>query len=234
MAEIDALLQTVMFTIYGNQYESREEHLLLTMFQSVLTYQFDHTPEYSSLLRANTPVSRMMTTYTRRGPGQSYLKEVLSREINSLIELCDLDLEINPLKVYERMIDQIEDKTGSRPVHLPKAVTAEQAAENQRVQEIIAPRLTKLTKIATDFLDTIIKGLDETPYGIRWICKQIRSLSKVASISPRPAPPPFLFLFPLPSIDVVSTDLVLIVFFFPLFLSSSANIRTRKIKSSAP
>jgi Ras GTPase-activating-like protein IQGAP2/3 len=88
MAEIDSLLQTVMFTIYGNQYESREEHLLLTMFQvcgsshpncskltlslqSVLTYQFDNTPEYSSLLRANTPVSRMMTTYTRRGPGQS-------------------------------------------------------------------------------------------------------------------------------------------------------------------
>jgi len=33
MQEIDQLLQTVMFTIYGNQYESREEHLLLTMFQ---------------------------------------------------------------------------------------------------------------------------------------------------------------------------------------------------------
>jgi Ras GTPase-activating-like protein IQGAP2/3 len=33
MGEIDSLLQTVMFTLYGNQYESREEHLLLTMFQ---------------------------------------------------------------------------------------------------------------------------------------------------------------------------------------------------------
>src|SRR5277367_6787013 len=33
MTEIDSLLQTVMFTIYGNQYESREEYLLLTMFQ---------------------------------------------------------------------------------------------------------------------------------------------------------------------------------------------------------
>lgn len=33
LSEIDTLLQTVMFTIYGNQYESREEHLLLTMFQ---------------------------------------------------------------------------------------------------------------------------------------------------------------------------------------------------------
>ncbi|KAH0550928.1 hypothetical protein GP486_007706 [Trichoglossum hirsutum] len=178
MAEIDSLLQTVMFTIYGNQYESREEHLLLTMFQSVLTWQFDNTPEYSSLLRANTPVSRMMTTYTRRGPGQSYLKVVLAERINSLIELKDLDLEINPLKVYERMIAQIEEDTGSLPATLPKGVTAEQAAENEQVQAIIEPRLTMLVEIANSFLTTIIDNLEETPYGIRWICKQIRSLSR--------------------------------------------------------
>lgn len=178
MQEIDSLLQTVMFTIYGNQYESREEHLLLTMFQSVLTFQFDNTPEYSSLLRANTPVSRMMTTYTRRGPGQSFLKSVLADRINSLIELKDLDLEINPLKVYERMIEQIEEDTGSLPASLPKGITAEQAAENPQVQAIIEPRLTMLTEIANGFLTTIIDGLEEAPYGIRWICKQIRSLTK--------------------------------------------------------
>jgi Ras GTPase-activating-like protein IQGAP2/3 len=178
MTEIDSLLQTVMFTIYGNQYESREEHLLLTMFQSVLTYQFDHTPEYSSLLRANTPVSRMMTTYTRRGPGQSYLKVVLQAKINSLIEMKDVDLEINPLKVYQSMVAQIEEDTGQAPDGLPKGITSDQAAEHEQVQAIIAPRLTMLMEIATSFLETIIEGLDETPYGIRWICKQIRSLSK--------------------------------------------------------
>ncbi|OJD18534.1 hypothetical protein AJ78_01450 [Emergomyces pasteurianus Ep9510] len=178
MAEIDSLLQTVMFTIYGNQYESREEHLLLTMFQSVLTYQFDNTPEYSSLLRQNTPVSRMMTTYTRRGPGQAYLKQVLADQINSLIELNDVDLEINPLKVYETMVQQIEASTGSLPSYLQRSVTAEVAAENEQVQQIIAPRLKMLTDIANAFLETIIEGLEETPYGIRWICKQIRSLSR--------------------------------------------------------
>ena len=178
MAEIDSLLQTVMFTIYGNQYESREEHLLLTMFQSVLTYQFDNTPEYSNLLRQNTPVSRMMTTYTRRGPGQSYLKEVLSEKINSLISLEDVDLEINPLKVYDNMVKQIEADTGSLPDYLPRSVTAEDAAENEQVQAIITPRLKALTEIAEGFLSTIIEGLHETPYGIRWICKQIRSLSR--------------------------------------------------------
>ena len=178
MAEIDSLLQTVMFTIYGNQYESREEHLLLTMFQSVLNYQFDNTIEYSSLLRANTPVSRMMTTYTRRGPGQTYLKEILRDKINKLMELKDTDLEINPLKVYENLIAQAEENTDTLPDDLPRGVSAEQAEENAKVQAIIAPRLTMLMEIATSFLDTIISGLDETPYGIRWICKQIRSLSR--------------------------------------------------------
>ncbi|TID04378.1 GTPase-activating protein [Colletotrichum higginsianum] len=158
MSEIDSLLQTVMFTIYGNQYESREEHLLLTMFQSVLTYQFDNTPNTHRFCAPTPPF--------------------LADRINSLIELKDLDLEINPLKVYERMIEQIEEDTGTLPASLPKGITAEQAAENSQVQAIIEPRLTMLTEIANGFLTTIIDGLEEAPYGIRWICKQIRSLTK--------------------------------------------------------
>jgi len=178
LTEIDTLLQTVMFTLYGNQYESREEHLLLTMFQSVLSAQFDSATEFGSLLRANTPVSRMMTTYTRRGPGQSYLKTVLAERINSLIEHKELNLEINPVKVYEQMINQIEEETGALPENLPRGVPPEVAATNPDVQAIIAPRLTMLMEIANSFLVTIIDSLENVPYGIRWICKQIRSLTR--------------------------------------------------------
>ncbi|KAN0092782.1 hypothetical protein V8E55_003566 [Tylopilus felleus] len=178
LSEIDTLLQTVMFTLYGNQYESREEHLLLTMFQSVLSAQFETATEFGSLLRANTPVSRMMTTYTRRGPGQSYLKSVLAERINSLIEHKDLNLEINPVKVYEQMINQIEEETGTLPPNLPRGVPPEVAAENADVQAIIAPRLTMLMEIANSFLVTIIESMESVPYGIRWICKQIRSLTR--------------------------------------------------------
>ncbi|KAG9289687.1 hypothetical protein G9A89_014422 [Geosiphon pyriformis] len=178
LTEIDTLLQTVMFTLYGNQYESREEHLLLTMFQSVLSAQFETTLDFGSLLRANTPVSRMMTTYTRRGPGQSYLKSVLSERINSLIEHKNLNLEINPLKVYEQMIKQIEEENGTIPQHLQRSVTPDVAAANVDVQAIIGPRLKMLMEIANSFLTTIIESREQVPYGIRWICKQIRSLTK--------------------------------------------------------
>jgi Ras GTPase-activating-like protein IQGAP2/3 len=55
MAEIDSLLQTVMFTIYGNQYESREEHLLLTMFQVRIRFAVTTIIDTNSLsLRINS------------------------------------------------------------------------------------------------------------------------------------------------------------------------------------
>lgn len=120
----------------------------------------------------------MMTTYTRRGPGQSYLKNVLSERINNLIEYNDIDLEINPLKVYERMILEIEMETGA-PSNLPRGLTQEEAGKDKSVQAIIAPRLKTLEDIANSFLTTIINSLDQVPYGIRWICKQIKSLTKV-------------------------------------------------------
>lgn len=120
----------------------------------------------------------MMTTYTRRGPGQSYLKVVLQDRINRLVDTKDLDLEINPLKVYEKMVNDIEMEKGSLPPNLAKSVTYDEAAANSTVQQIIEPRLRILMDIANTFLDTIIAGLEEAPYGIRWICKQIRSLSK--------------------------------------------------------
>jgi Ras GTPase-activating-like protein IQGAP2/3 len=79
------------------------------------------------------------------------------------------------------MISQIEEETGSLPENLPRGVPPEAAAANPDVQAIIAPRLTMLMEIANSFLVTIIDSLEDVPYGIRWICKQIRSLTRVRS-----------------------------------------------------
>ena len=77
------------------------------------------------------------------------------------------------------MLDQIQDETGSLPDELPRRVPPEVAAANPDVQAIIAPRLTMLVEIANSFLLTILDSIETVPYGIRWICKQIRSLTRV-------------------------------------------------------
>eukprot|EP00128_Syssomonas_multiformis_P000118 Colp12_sorted_trinity150504_noHs@36119 len=173
LAEVDGLLQTVMFTLYGNQYESREEHLLLSMFEIALKMEFDEATDLGSLMRANTAITRMMTTYTRRGSGQGYIKNVLSDKINEVISNKDLNLEINPMKVYEQMINDIETQTGETCT-LPRNITMEEAALNQDVQKIIVPRVEELRRLSADFLTVIINSIDSIPYGIRWLCKQIK------------------------------------------------------------
>src|SRR5579859_4418752 len=152
------------------------QHTFPLTRQMVIARQFEDTSEYSNLLRQNTPVSRMMQTYTRRGPGQLYLKNVLGNRINSLIEHADLNLEINPLKIYEELAKLEAQKNPSIP---PRAgVTPEEAEMDKNVQETIPPRVDILMQLATSFLNTIIDSIDQVPYGIRWICKQIRSLTK--------------------------------------------------------
>lgn len=69
------------------------------LFQFALKAEFENAIDMGSLMRANTAVSRMMTTYTRRGPGQEYLKASLSEQLRLLMQDKLLNLEIEPLKV---------------------------------------------------------------------------------------------------------------------------------------
>ncbi|XP_066920061.1 uncharacterized protein [Clytia hemisphaerica] len=169
--EIDELLQIVMFSLYGNQYGEREEHLLLKMFELALNMEFDETDEFGSLMRQNTAISRMMTTYTRRGPGQEYLKDTLQElvEQTNLTGLSeDLNLEVNPVKVYCALHSVVDDERNN--------VTMEKALKDKDVKATINARLVKLENITKYFFDAIIQSLNSVPYGIRWLCKAIYQL----------------------------------------------------------
>lgn len=83
-------------------------------------------------------------------------------------------------QVYDQRVSEIEEETGSLPEDMPRSVSPEVAAAHPDVQNLIAPRLAMLMEIANGFLSTIIDSLDAVPYGIRWICKQIRSLTRVS------------------------------------------------------
>ncbi|XP_068685285.1 uncharacterized protein [Montipora foliosa] len=170
LREIDDLLQPVLFSLYGNQYEAREEHLLLTMFQLALKYEVSESETFNSLLRANTAITRMMTTYTRRAPGQEYLKATLGELVSEVVEQKDLLLEINPLKVYPEIYGKFADSS--------EQVTLERAMDDDAVQMRIRDRLTKIMNLTSKFVKAITGSLLEVPYGIRWLCSAIVTLVK--------------------------------------------------------
>ena len=117
--------------------------------------------------------------WRRRDPGQQYLKVVITKILSEFLEK-DESLEINPLKVYEWMINDYETRTGKLTT-LNRKPTAEEAAANADVQGIIAPRIQTLGEISDHVITTLIASVKSVPYGIRWICKQIFNLAQVCS-----------------------------------------------------
>lgn len=183
LGEVDTLLQIVMFTLYGNQYEEDEEHLLLTVFRDVLSSEVANAMQPNVMFRSNTSLTRMLTTYARRAPGLQFLKIVLEDWLKKIVCDSSLDLEIFPDKVRDMWIADYRKQQGLPPDDggmvpdddgciggIPKDIV------DEIIQGIIQPRIPRIEELIAELLDSLERHLEDVPYGIRWICKQTKHL----------------------------------------------------------
>eukprot|EP00485_Elphidium_margaritaceum_P005505 CAMPEP_0202708610 /NCGR_PEP_ID=MMETSP1385-20130828/20774_1 /ASSEMBLY_ACC=CAM_ASM_000861 /TAXON_ID=933848 /ORGANISM="Elphidium margaritaceum" /LENGTH=902 /DNA_ID=CAMNT_0049367625 /DNA_START=42 /DNA_END=2750 /DNA_ORIENTATION=+ len=175
--EVSDYVKTVVFDMYGDQYDSREERLLLTLFQMVLQQSFDEAQDIGSQLRANNAITQMLSAYARRGQGLGILRDILEKPIREMVNQTSLNLEINPVEVYKQIINSYEAKMnkGWDSVRNP---TSDEAAENKYVKRLIPPRVKQLEYIAEHFVQRIIETVDSVPFGIRWICRQLAEMAQ--------------------------------------------------------
>ncbi|EGD77043.1 hypothetical protein PTSG_07384 [Salpingoeca rosetta] len=170
ISEIDDFLQTVMFSLFGT-YEPREEHLLLKMFEHALQLEYSNAKDPGSVMRSNTAISRMMTTYTRRGLGQQYLKDALKAQVDLVYNLDDVPLETDPAKVYR----ELEGDSVDLP---PMPASSEETFNIPQVKEAVEERAEMLQELTDRFIKAIARSVNTIPYGVRWLCKTIRNLCR--------------------------------------------------------
>jgi Ras GTPase-activating-like protein IQGAP2/3 len=175
--DVPSFVQTVVFDMYGDQYDSREERLLLDLFRRMLQEEIAQSSSIGSLLRNNTAVTQMLSAYSRRGQGMLVLKDVLEEPLLEITGDKELDLEIDPPKVYQEMVRRLETSTGAKSDLSPEA-DAETAQRNPEVQRMLAERIEKLTQCADKILQRILRNAEAIPYGMRWISQQLGELSK--------------------------------------------------------
>lgn len=155
--DVDSLIQTIFFSIYGNQFENREEIFLLRVFQYVLSAQFENSTDTGSPVRSNSPISRMLGIYLLRGPGHSYLRRIISSLIDDVLSHPDMDLEIN-VPILENGKNS-KNKSGIS-------------------QEEMDKRVRTLQQMVSMFLWRVTTSEDQIPFGIRFISKQIQILAR--------------------------------------------------------
>lgn len=174
--QLESFLETVILTLFGDAYSPREEFLILSLFRLSMEKEIGAIKALGDFIggQAETVLPKMINSYNRRKQGLEYLKETLEPLLLEFIKI-NLSLELNPLQVYQAMINEHEIRTGE-PSPLPRGVTPEEAAENSEVKKIINDRLDSLAGVCQKFVDGIVKSLDKLPYGLRWLMKQLRDL----------------------------------------------------------
>ncbi|KAI8834386.1 Rho GTPase activation protein [Chytriomyces cf. hyalinus JEL632] len=189
--EMNASMESTIFSIYGNQYNRREEFLLLSLLQKILSIQFDKSKNFGSVMRANTPASRMLSSYTRRRMGTQYLRHTVSMLMAHLTALGDTCLEINPFKIDSHLQTSFStSRDDSELTHsesffkspirnvfssLPRRSST---SALRPVGDIVEDRVQQLAQLVGRFLETLIESIEFVPHEIKWLCKQIWTIAK--------------------------------------------------------
>lgn len=174
--QMEAFLDTVILTLFGDAFSPREEFLILRLFQLSIEKEMSVIKNVSDFLKADSVVPKMVIAYNRRKQGSEFLKSVLGPLLKNFITK-DLNLELKPQNIYQAMINDREIDSGQKST-LDRNLPEEKILEIPEIQSTIESRVKELEEICQQFFDGITDNLNKVPYGIRWICKQIRSIAQ--------------------------------------------------------
>jgi len=168
-------MESVVLTIYNYGTNSREECLLLRLFENALKEEVQRKVDKVQDISTGSPtVIKIVVGYYRGTQGnQNSLKSLLGPLIEQVMEDSDLNMNIHPLEVYKAWISRTETETGE-PSKLPYDVTPEQALKHKEVTDEIENTIKKLVKIIKSFQEKIIGTVDQMPYGIRYMAMCLR------------------------------------------------------------
>jgi len=169
-------LDTVIVTLYGDAFSPREEYLILRLFQLAIQKEMSATKDVAGFLQADSVVPKMVMSYNTRKQGKEFLKGLCAPVIK-LVTAQELNLEIKPLIIYQNMINEAEISSGQKST-LDRNIPEDQIMENKDVKEILNQRISQLEGICQQFVDAILSSLAKFPYGLRWICKQIKLIAQ--------------------------------------------------------
>ena len=173
--DVTQFLYTVIITLYGDAFSPREEFLCLKLFQNAIEIELQNIQKVKDFITGETVVPKMCMTYCKRKQGVEYLKASIEPVVKKILQKKIIDVEVNPVAIYQKMITDQEIKTG-KTSDLPKNVSEEEAMKHKFVEETMNKNIEELTSSCKMFLEAIISSVDILPYGLRWICKALKDI----------------------------------------------------------
>ncbi|KAJ1993708.1 iqgap- protein [Dimargaris cristalligena] len=166
-------METVVLSLFGFAQNAREEYLLLKLFKTAIDQEIDSIAGIHEFLRGNPVFIKLAVHHNRGAKERKYLRELLQPLVLQVIEDPTLDLESDPLVIYRGLIREEESRTGMRSLR-PYDISREEALNDMETRTTLIKHLQQLRTITDQFIEAILSSLDQMPYGIRYIARELQ------------------------------------------------------------
>ncbi|KAM0752532.1 hypothetical protein T439DRAFT_287203 [Meredithblackwellia eburnea MCA 4105] len=170
--KVQKSVESTTFVVFGYAQNQREEYLLLKLFQRSVQEELEAMPDIASFARGNFTFIRLLMQYGRGVNQRRFLKDVLTKQVEAVIQDTSLDFSCNPLTIYRAEIAREETRTG-RPSARPLDVTFREALYDPETKRIFTAHLIAIKNMTGDFLQSMYASTARMPFGIRYIGREV-------------------------------------------------------------
>ncbi|KAH0543591.1 hypothetical protein FGG08_002152 [Glutinoglossum americanum] len=165
-------IETLMMGLFGYAQKRREEYYLLKLIARSIKEEVDGCATVQDYLRGNFFWAKLLQGYIRSPRDRKFMRDLLGPLLReNIVENQDLDLESDPLQIYQSIINNEELRTGQRS-RRPLDIKREEAIRDRETRETFVHHLQDLRDIVDQFLGALEDLLPKMPYGIRFIAQQ--------------------------------------------------------------
>ncbi|KAK0546133.1 iqgap- protein [Tilletia horrida] len=165
-------IEKTVLTVFGYAQNSREEYLLLKLFQQCVIEELANASSVQEFIRGNAQFIKLVVQYNRGAKERKYLRDLLSPLIQGVMDDDGIDLETDPCAIYRATINMEEMQTGM-PSQRPLEVNFHEALADPTARLIFIRHLQALRGTTEAFLSAVIGSTKRMPYGIRFIAREV-------------------------------------------------------------
>ncbi|ORZ24649.1 hypothetical protein BCR42DRAFT_366127 [Absidia repens] len=167
------LIESSVLSIFGYATNPREEYLLVNLCKCCINEEVKKAQDIQEFLRGNHAFMKLIVQTNRGAKERNFFNKLIRPLIKTVIENKALDLETDPVSIYQKVINEEETVTGL-PTSRPTQVTAQRALADEQVRDRFISHLRDVRETTEAFLTAITSTVDDIPYGIRVVARELR------------------------------------------------------------
>ncbi|KAF7722402.1 hypothetical protein EC973_003178 [Apophysomyces ossiformis] len=166
-------IESTVLSLFGYATNSREEYLLINLCKYCIAEEMKFVGNTQEFMRGNYTFMKLVVQSNRGAKEREFFRKVLAPIISEVVNNEFLDLETDPVGIYHKAVNDEESRTG-RPSARKHSVNSQEALADPEVRDKFILHLRNLREFTERFLTTITSAMDEVPYGIRVVARELR------------------------------------------------------------